>query len=187
MVLARPAAAQGDADRGREVAYTCRGCHGIPGYRNAYPSFRVPKLAGQKPEYLKAALHAYRSGTRKHPTMQAQGSSLTDQDIDDVVAWISSTGTTSDELDTETAGLPDVAKTCVSCHGTAGKEATPAPPILSGQQPSYIEHALSLYKATARGNTVMNSFAATLGPEDIERVATFFSSREGLEVLGQDE
>ena len=41
------AVAQGDAEAGRELGYSCLGCHGIEGYRNAYPSFRVPKLGGQ--------------------------------------------------------------------------------------------------------------------------------------------
>ena len=55
-VLARPAAAEGDAAEGEKLGFTCRGCHGIEGYRNAYPSFRVPRLGGQKADYLRAAL-----------------------------------------------------------------------------------------------------------------------------------
>ena len=41
------AAAEGNAERGEKLGYTCLGCHGIDGYRNAYPSYRVPKLGGQ--------------------------------------------------------------------------------------------------------------------------------------------
>ena len=48
------------------------GCHGIPSYRNAYPSYAVPQLAGQHPDYLVIALQGYKAQTRKHPTMYAQ-------------------------------------------------------------------------------------------------------------------
>ena len=89
-LLAGPAQAAGDAAAGKIKANTCMGCHGIPGYNNAYPTYRVPKLAGQAPEYLAAALKEYRSGQRPHKTMQAQASSLSDQDIDDIAAYISS-------------------------------------------------------------------------------------------------
>ena len=42
--FAQPSFADGNAEAGRELGYTCLGCHGIEGYRNAYPSYRVPKL-----------------------------------------------------------------------------------------------------------------------------------------------
>jgi cytochrome c553 len=64
------------------------GCHGIPGYNNAYPTYRVPKLGGQPPEYLAAALKAYQSGERPHKTMQAQATSLSEQDIADIAAYL---------------------------------------------------------------------------------------------------
>lgn len=82
------AAAEGNAEDGRVKAYTCAGCHGIEGYRNAYPSYRVPKIYGQHYEYLVAALNAYRSGERNHPTMRAQGESLSDQDIADLARFL---------------------------------------------------------------------------------------------------
>ena len=90
VLLASPAAAQGDAERGAKLAYTCLGCHGIKGYRNAYPSYRVPKLGGQKAAYLVAALQGYRDGTREHPTMQAQASSMTDEEMQDLSAYFAS-------------------------------------------------------------------------------------------------
>ena len=70
------AAAEGDASRGEKLGYTCLGCHGVDGYRNAYPSFRVPKLGGQKAAYVIVALNGYREGTRAHPTMTAQASRI---------------------------------------------------------------------------------------------------------------
>jgi cytochrome c553 len=81
------AAAKGDPERGAVIAYTCTGCHGIPFYKNVYPTYTVPKLGGQNQEYLISALQAYRSGSRKHPTMQAQSATLSDQDILDITAY----------------------------------------------------------------------------------------------------
>lgn len=84
-----PAAATGDAKRGRELVFTCHGCHGVEGYKNAYPSFHVPRIGGQSPQYIANALAAYKNGTRKHPTMQAQAQSFSDQDIADIAAFLS--------------------------------------------------------------------------------------------------
>jgi cytochrome c553 len=89
---AAPAAApaSGDATRGKGLTYTCRGCHGVTGYKNAYPNYHVPKLGGQSETYLNNALTEYREGKRKHPTMQAQAESFSAQDIADIAAYLSS-------------------------------------------------------------------------------------------------
>lgn len=77
----------GDAEIGAAKAQTCLGCHGVPGYRNAYPEYRVPKIGGQTQQYLEDALRAYRDGGRDHPTMRAQARRLSDQDIQDIAAF----------------------------------------------------------------------------------------------------
>ena len=95
-VQAAPAAAApatpaaGDATRGKGLTYTCRGCHGLTGYKNAYPSYHVPKIGGQSETYLRNALTEYGTGKRKHPTMQAQAESFSQQDIADIAAYLSS-------------------------------------------------------------------------------------------------
>ena len=86
---AAPAAVTGNAENGRLLAYTCQGCHGITGYKNAYPSYKVPKIGGQSAQYLTQALTEYREGKRKHPTMQAQSMSFSTQDIADLAAYLS--------------------------------------------------------------------------------------------------
>ena len=91
-LLAAPGAlAAGDAEAGRLKSNTCMGCHGIPGYSNAYPTYRVPKLGGQSAEYLASALKAYKVGERPHKTMQGQAASLSDQDIADIAAFLAAT------------------------------------------------------------------------------------------------
>ncbi len=87
LLFANLAFAEGNAETGKELAFTCMGCHGQDGIRNAYPGYRVPKLGGQGGEYISIALQAYRSGERSHPTMRGHAASLTDQDIADIAAY----------------------------------------------------------------------------------------------------
>jgi len=87
---ATQALAEGDAAAGHKKNHSCTGCHGIPGWRTAYPEvYKVPLLGGQHSAYIVAALKAYKSGERKHPTMQAIAASLTDQDMADLAAYYS--------------------------------------------------------------------------------------------------
>src|SRR5712691_6789031 len=77
---AEPAA--GDADLAhRNKTAMCVGCHGIPGYKTAFPEvYHVPKIAGQQPGYIVSALKAYKAGQRSHPSMRGIAASLSDQD-----------------------------------------------------------------------------------------------------------
>jgi len=82
--------AAGDAALGKEKNSMCAGCHGIPDWRIAYPQvYSVPKLGGQHAAYIVKALHEYKSGARKVPTMNAIAAGLTDQDIADLAAYYS--------------------------------------------------------------------------------------------------
>ncbi|RFA30441.1 cytochrome C [Alkalilimnicola ehrlichii] len=80
-------AAGGDPVAGREKAETCMGCHGVPGYRNAYPAYQVPKLGGQHAEYLVSALQAYQRGDRQHPTMRALTANMSEEEMRDIAAF----------------------------------------------------------------------------------------------------
>ena len=88
--IAAPAFAKGDPAKGKTLAYTCTGCHGIAEYKNAYPSYRVPKIAGQNEQYIIAALNGYKKRERNHPTMQAQAQSFSDADIANIAAYLAS-------------------------------------------------------------------------------------------------
>ena len=83
-------AATGDVIAGQVKALPCMGCHGIPGYFNVYPTYHVPRVKGQHPDYIVYALQAYRDGQRQHPTMRAQAASLSEQDMADIAAYFSS-------------------------------------------------------------------------------------------------
>jgi len=85
---AEPAAVVGSIDAGAKKNSMCIGCHGIPNYRTAFPvTYRVPKIGGQNAAYPEAALKAYRSGERPHPSMTGIAKALSDQDIADLAAY----------------------------------------------------------------------------------------------------
>ena len=82
------AALEPDPAAGKRYFYTCTGCHGIPGYNNAYPTYKVPMIGGQNELYIINALKAYKNGTRQHETMQIQAQSMSEQDIVNVAAYL---------------------------------------------------------------------------------------------------
>lgn len=91
LALAVPVQAAGDPKAGRLKTSMCAGCHGIPGWRTAYPRvYSVPKLGGQHADYIVAALKAYKSGERDHPTMVGIAASLSEQDMEDIAAYYAS-------------------------------------------------------------------------------------------------
>ena len=82
--------AAGDAAAAKDKLSMCAGCHGIQGYKTAFPSaYHVPKLGGQHAEYIIKALEGYKNGSRSHPTMTALAKTLSQQDIEDLAAYYS--------------------------------------------------------------------------------------------------
>ena len=172
--LAQEAAAlTGDARHGKAISYTCLGCHGIDGYKNAYPMYSVPKLEGQNPEYLATALHGYRDGDRAHLTMHSQASTLSDQDIADIAAYFA--GKPLTPTGKAPGNIPQAATVCASCHGQDGVAAAPMFPSLAGQHEDYLVRALEEYKKGGRKNPVMKGLVADLKDADIALIAQYFS------------
>lgn len=88
VALSLSAQAAGDAAAGAKKTFQCQGCHGIADWKTAFPEvYRVPKLGGQHPQYIVAALKAYKKGERDHQTMRAVAADLSDQDMEDLAAY----------------------------------------------------------------------------------------------------
>src|SRR3954471_7098562 len=166
-VLALPLAAQaqtppvdGDAKRGHALTSTCNGCHAIPNYKNVYPTYSVPKLHGQRPEYIVAALKAYKSGERSHGTMHSQASSMNEQDMADIAVYLAGEKVlTESKNDAPAASRPKATETCLACHGTNGVGITADFPTLAGQHSDYIVRALTDYQKGGRKNAIMEGMA----------------------------
>jgi cytochrome c553 len=177
--LVADASAEGDAKRGKVLAYTCHGCHGVPDYKNAFPNYSVPKLGGQNEQYLISALAGYAGGDRPHQTMHSQAATLSEQDRADIAAYLQAEVVKPRK---EIVGTPPpTTQVCVSCHGSDGaKTIGPEYPILAGQYPDYIVHALQDYKSGKRKNPIMAGIMAGVDAKDFEAIAAFFGQQHGL-------
>jgi len=96
-IAAIPALGQGapagNAEAGAQKVRLCQGCHGIEGWRTAFPEvYAVPRIAGQHEAYLVKALQEYKSGERSHPSMRAIAASLSDKDMADLAAYYGQSG-----------------------------------------------------------------------------------------------
>lgn len=186
LLLTRAAVAAGDAERGRLLADTCKGCHAVASYTNVYPTYHVPKIAGQNADYIISALTLYRSGECAHGTMTAQASSLSDQDIQDIAAYLQSAGAKLDPAAPGNGTAPAAAQVCAACHGPAGISPIPTNPHLAGQYIDYLQQALEEYR---RGNRkgpnaiAMQAQLAAVSEEDLAAIALYFSEQQGLQVL----
>ena len=174
-----PAAA--DPVIGEKKFYTCVGCHGIDDYKNAYPDYSVPRLRHQNSGYIISALQEYKSGERPHATMHAQASSLSDQDMQDIAAYLQ--GAEPVKPSAKIVGsVPTQVAACAACHGENGlgvdAPMTPKPPVLAGQHVDYLEQALTTYRNGRRKNVVMDGMAQLLKTdEDVKIVAAYFASQ----------
>ncbi len=83
------ASAAGDANAGKAKFATCSGCHGPQGVSNN-PLW--PNLAGQKDAYIVKQLKAFRDGGRTDPLMTPMAKPLSDTDIANLAAYVSSLG-----------------------------------------------------------------------------------------------
>jgi len=194
LASALPAQAQdlkGDAQAGSHKNALCVGCHGIKGFHTAFPAtYQVPKLSGQGAGYMSAALHAYKSGERKHPSMRTLASSLSAQDIADLAAYYESTGTgvtLAPRADAGPARAADlVAKgACASCHGeNFSKPINPAYPRISGQHSDYLYEALKAYKTkdksfVGRANPIMGGVVSQFSLAELKVLADYMGSLPG--------
>jgi cytochrome c553 len=190
LCITQMAYAEADAERGKLLADTCKGCHAVESYNNVYPTYHVPKVAGQNAGYLASALTLYRDGARKHPTMTAQAASLSDQDILDISAYMAASGAeVSAAAESATGTMPDAGQVCAACHGQTGISPIPTNPNLAGQHADYIEQALAQYKRGDRKGPnaiAMQAQLMAVSDEDLAVIAAYYAGQSGLDTLAKD-
>jgi cytochrome c553 len=177
----------GDAKAGQKKADMCIGCHSIIGYQNSFPEIhKVPMISGQSDKYIIAALHAYKKGERKHPTMRGIAGSLSDQDMADLAAYYASQGGKAvpdapKAADVAAAALIEKGA-CASCHGANfSKPIDPSYPKIAGQHADYLYVALKSYtvegnKVVGRGNAIMGGVAKQFSHAEMKAMAKYLSS-----------
>ena len=158
-------------------------------------------ISGQSAKYISSALHAYKKGERKHPTMRGIGETLTDQDIADLSAYYSASGIVAGvELPAKPVKEPSAAvlallnkANCASCHGANfSKPIDPSYPKLAGQHADYLFVALKSYKAAennpkvGRGNAIMAGMVKQYTNAELKLMAGYLSSVDGeLKIVPQ--
>jgi cytochrome c553 len=74
----------------------------------------------------------------------------------------------------------DKSAVCHACHGADGMSTQPIYPNLGGQQQNYLTKALHDFQDGKRQDPVMSGFAANLSDTDIEDIAAWYASQQGL-------
>ena len=168
-----------------ELSSTCLGCHGVVSFNNIYPSYKVPMLGNQHKDYLVAALKAYRSGERAHPTMRAHAANLSDLDISKIADYFSSFRLDDSKQANSDVKMIEEANACVGCHGPDGNSIVPTFPKIAGQYQDYLLHALKSYKNGNRNNAIMNGIASTLSDEQMIILSKYYASQVGMQIINQ--
>lgn len=182
----------GDAKAGESKAAMCIGCHGIPGYQNAFPEVhKIPMISGQQAGYIMSALQAYKKGERKHPTMRGMAGSLTEQDMADLAAFYSghagnvTVGETPSKAPSAAVAALLEKGACVSCHGANfSKPIDPSYPKIGGQHGDYLYVALKSYtvegnNVIGRGNPIMGGVAKQFKLAELKQLANYLSGIDG--------
>lgn len=170
LACAAPPAAAQNLTNGKEIHAICSGCHGK--HAQGGKGGEYPRLAGQRSDYIEAQLHAFRTRKRLNIPMlpYTQPRELSDQDIVDVAAYLSSIQLTlkppvfassqdararRDALDrvfvieraegdlTQGAGIYNA--TCASCHAKNGKGRSDFP-MLVGQYSNYLKRQIEAFR-----------------------------------------
>ncbi len=185
--------ADGDVAKGKILYQICAACHGANGEGTA--ALNAPANAGQDPWYMTRQLKNFRAGIRgAHPddTFGAQMRPMAmvlsgDQDIADVVAYISSLDmpTVPRTIDGDIELGRQAYETCIPCHGEFGQGAQALDaPRLSNQHDWYIVRQIGNFKAGIRGSHQNDVYGAQMrimaqmleSDERVRAVAAYIAS-----------
>jgi cytochrome c553 len=163
----RPAA--GDPAAGEPLAAGCGGCHGAQGVST---DATTPTLAGQDPQYLAAAIKAYRDRSRHHDIMRDEN---TDAEIENIAAYYAAQGSKAAEGGPVT--VQELAEKCDRCHGPDVDNPALTIPKISGQDRVYLIMSLRAYRDGRRGSSMMHNMSLPYSETLIESIATLYASQ----------
>jgi cytochrome c553/cytochrome c5 len=174
----------------RVVTENCARCHGLEG-----PGMSAfPKLTGQRPTYLYAALRAFASGERRSGVMEPIAAALSLTDMRELALYYADLPQLSPTISRQqsplaiergqaiaTGGIRSQRlPACVACHGPGTAPRNPIYPDLAGQYAEYLALQLMLFKNQHRGGSpysrLMLPVAARLRPDQIRDVALYYAS-----------
>ena len=166
----------------------CARCHGADGTGRggAFPS-----LAGQRTDYLHAALRGFRDRSRHSATMSEIAARLTEADMRALASYYEQLpGRTPPPAEPDAASRGAIVATrgiperdipaCVECHGPSDVPKNPAYPRLAGQHAPYLAQQLELLKQRRRGGSprvnLMHTVVDRLNPDEMRDVARYYAS-----------
>ena len=177
----------------------CARCHGLHGQGSV--SGGVPRIAGQRPEYLSMALTDFALGTRPSGIMGAVAIYLSDGEKRKLAEHYASLGNglspgagTRREIPSveprmlelggaiATAGVPSLSiPACEACHGPKGRaeDKHPRYPALAGQHFAYLEQQLKLWRSAVRGGSfdqIMSTVVRNITDEQIRAVSLYYAN-----------
>ena len=170
----------GDATRG---VVACITCHGPKGQSAAGT---WPKLAAQHSAYVAKQLRSYKDGTRANPIMMGMAAALTDQDMNNIAAFLvkqaPSPGVAQDKDTIELGksiyrggiaakGVP----ACAACHSPNGAGIPNQYPRMGGQWAEYSNLQLMSFREGTRKNIQMNMIATKLSDNEMKAVSDYMA------------
>lgn len=177
------------ADLRPAITQNCARCHGVDG-RGRGPG-ALPKLAGQRWEYIAGSLEAYAKGERHSGIMEPVAANLGRDEMQAIARYYAGLrpadeATVLDSRMIEAGraiaegGMPErLVPACNECHGP-GTQRNPNYPRLAGQHADYITQQLGLFKGDRRGGTayrtIMLKIAGQLTEEQVRAVAAYYAS-----------
>ncbi|MEI7738178.1 MAG: c-type cytochrome [Betaproteobacteria bacterium] len=184
---------KGDVQAGEKKIAMCIGCHGIHGYQASFPVvYKVPKISGQTASYIVSALNAYKKGERRHPSMRAVATTLSDQDMADLAAYYQQHGHKDNvTVPAQATQAPDQVAAlvqkgaCTSCHGpNLNSPIVATYPKIAGQHQDYVLVALRSYQADARNvwgrnNAIMAGVAKQFTTDELKLLSKYVSEQQG--------
>jgi cytochrome c553 len=163
-----------DLEKGKEINYTCAGCHGSDGRGGKRGEY--PRLAGQRAAYLEEQLRSFRSRRRPNIPMipYTEERELPDEDIRAVAAYLASIKLSTrlpefkgdEDAYTRLAAMDKVMiiprhpgdidkgrvhyqEHCANCHGKDGMGRSDFP-MLVGQYTNYLMRQMDAYRKKER-------------------------------------
>ena len=177
--------------QGDGVGAPCIACHGPDGAGVDEAGF--PRLPGLDAEYIAKQIRDYRSGARNNAIMQANLSSLSEQQIVDVAAYYAGLPTpvmSAKPVPEEKRALGEKLATqgdwsrhlpaCERCHGPGSAGVDANFPGIAGQHATYIRQQLEAWRQGARANDpldIMSAVAERLTEAEIDAVAAYLAAQ----------
>jgi cytochrome c553 len=174
-----PKTSDPDQSAGKAAAAACSGCHGEEGISTT-PT--TPSLAGQDPQYLAAALGAYKDGSRSDETMKGLAAGLDSGTIKTLTAFYASLQPHEPEV-RKPLTADEWAQRCDRCHGLNGNSIDPHIPMLAAQRLDYLEKVLHDYQTGARKSPQMAAMSGALSELDVDNLAAYYASQKARAVV----